>query len=66
MSRYPDFIQRLFVHERTLDEPLPKEPTDYELVIRIREADDADDFRRRRTAARRTPGPGARRVVLLS
>ncbi len=44
MSRYPDFIQRLFVHERTLDEPLPKEPTDYELVIRIREADDARIF----------------------
>ena len=40
-SRYPDFIQRILLHERTLDEPLPTEPTDYELVIRIREADDA-------------------------
>ena len=44
MSRYPDFIQRLLLHERTLDEPLPKEPTDYELVIRLREADDARIF----------------------
>ena len=43
-SRYPDFIQRLFVHEHTLDVPLPKEPTDYELVIRIREADDRTIF----------------------
>ncbi len=44
MSRYPDYIQRLLLHERTLDEPLPKEPTDYELVIRMREADDAKIF----------------------
>lgn len=44
MNRYPDFIQRLLLHERTLDEPLPKDPTDYELVIRIREADDAKVF----------------------
>ena len=41
MSLYPDFIQRLLLHERTLDEPLPTEPTDYTLVIRIREADAA-------------------------
>ncbi len=40
-NRYPDFIQRLLLHERTLDEPLPTEPTDYALVIRIRETDDA-------------------------
>ena len=44
MSRYPDYIQRLLLHERTLDEPLPKEPTDYELVIRLRGADDAKVF----------------------
>ena len=44
MSRYPDYIQRLLLHERTLDEPLPTEPTDYELVIRLREADDAKIF----------------------
>ena len=43
-SRYPDFIQRMLLHERTLDDPLPKEPTDYELVIRLREADDAAVF----------------------
>ena len=41
MSRYPDYLQRLLLHERTLDEPLPTEPTDYELVIRLREADNA-------------------------
>ena len=40
-SLYPDFIQRLLLHEGTLDEPLPTEPTDYALVIRIRETDDA-------------------------
>ena len=44
MSRYSDYVQRLLLHERTLDEPLPKEPTDYELVIRLREADDAKIF----------------------
>ena len=44
MNRYPDFIQRLLLHERTLDEPLPKEPTDYELVIRVREIDDTRLF----------------------
>ena len=42
--RYSDFIQRILLHERTLDEPLPKEPTNYELVIRLREADDAAVF----------------------
>lgn len=41
MNRYPDFIQRMLLHEHTLDEPLPSEPTDYAFVIRIREA--ADD-----------------------
>ena len=41
MSRYPDFIQRMLLHERTLEEPLPTEPSSYELVIRIREASDA-------------------------
>ena len=38
MNRYPDFIQRILLHERTLDEPLPSEPSDYAFVIRIREA----------------------------
>ena len=44
MNRYSDFVQRLLLHEHTLDDPLPKEPTDYELVIRLREADDAKIF----------------------
>ena len=44
MNRYPDFIQRILLHEHTLDEPLPKEPTNYETVIRLREADDATVF----------------------
>ncbi len=44
MNRYPDFIQRLLLHDHTLDDPLPKEPTDYELVIRLREVDDAKLF----------------------
>ena len=44
MHRYPDFIQRVLLHEGTLDDPLPREPTDYELVIRLREADDARIF----------------------
>ncbi len=42
--RYPDFIQRTLLHEGTLDDPLPKEPTSYERVIRLREADDAAVF----------------------
>ena len=42
--RYPDFVQRILLHERTLDHPLPTEPTDYELVIRLRETDDAKLF----------------------
>ncbi len=41
LHRYPDFIQRMLLHERTLEEPLPSEPTDYALVIRIREASEA-------------------------
>ena len=44
MSRYPDFVERLLLHEHTLDDPLPREPSDYELVIRIRETDDARIF----------------------
>ena len=44
MARYSDFVQRLLLHENTLNEPLPKEPTDYELVIRLRETDDARLF----------------------
>ena len=42
--RYSDFVLRLLLHERTLEEPLPKEPTDYELVIRLRETDDGKLF----------------------
>ena len=42
--RYPDFVQRILLHERTLDNPLPTEPTDYELVIRLRETDDGKLF----------------------
>lgn len=38
MSRYPDFIQRLLLHEETLELPLPTEPSNWELVIRIRDA----------------------------
>ena len=53
MSRYPDYVQRLLLHERTLDEPLPTEPADYELVIRLREADDAKVF------GDPAPNPGA-------
>ncbi len=44
MSRYTDAVQRILLHERTLDEPLPTEPTSYELVIRLRETDDAAIF----------------------
>ena len=44
LSRYSDFVQRILLHERTLDDPLPKEPTSYELVIRLRETDDATIF----------------------
>ena len=44
LSRYPDFVQRILLHERTLDDPLPKEPTSYELVIRLRDTDDAAIF----------------------
>ena len=42
--RYSDHVQRILLHERTLDEPLPKEPTSYELVIRLRDTDDATVF----------------------
>lgn len=42
--RYPDFVQRILLHEHTLDDPLPKEPTNYELIIRLRETDDATIF----------------------
>lgn len=41
MSRYPDFIQRLLLHEDTLLEPLPTEPSNWELVMRIRAANPA-------------------------
>lgn len=38
--RYPDPIQRLFIHETALNVPFPTEPTDYERVIRLRETSD--------------------------
>jgi hypothetical protein len=43
MSRYPDFIERLLLHEDTLREPLPAQPSEfsYPRIIRIREVDDA-------------------------
>lgn len=53
MSRYPDFIQRLLLHEDTLREPLPTEPSNWELVMRIRAADPAAIF------GDETPLPGA-------
>jgi hypothetical protein len=40
MKRYPDFVERLLLHQHTLDEPLPTEPTDYSIVVRLREAGD--------------------------
>ena len=41
MKHYPDFVERLLLHGQTLDEPLPKEPSDYAIVVRLREAPDA-------------------------
>lgn len=38
MGRYPDFIERLLLHEETLHDPLPREPSNWEIVLRIREA----------------------------
>ena len=40
MKRYPDFVERLLLHQHTLDEPLPTEPSNYEIVVRLREASD--------------------------
>jgi hypothetical protein len=42
MRRYPDFVQRLLLHEHTLDEPLPTEPSDYSIVVRLKEAPDVE------------------------
>jgi hypothetical protein len=44
MSRYPDFIERLLLHEDTLREPLPPSQSDefsVKCILRIRAADDA-------------------------
>jgi hypothetical protein len=40
MKHYPDFVERLLLHQHTLDEPLPTEPSDYSIVVRLREAGD--------------------------
>lgn len=41
-QRYPDTIQRLFIHAESLALPFPTGPTDCERVIRLRETPDAD------------------------
>ena len=40
MKRYSDFIDRIFLRERLLEKLTPSEALDYELVQRIRAADD--------------------------
>ena len=39
---YPDFVQRMLLHDEALRRPLPSDPLQPELVIRIREAVDHD------------------------
>ncbi len=41
MSTYPDFIDRIFLLEDLLAKLTPGEPFSYELLLRIRDADDA-------------------------
>ncbi|MDQ3624320.1 MAG: hypothetical protein M3463_17820 [Verrucomicrobiota bacterium] len=41
MSRYSDFVDRLFLREGLLEKLVPGEPLDHELVLRVRAADDA-------------------------
>ena len=41
MKSYSEFVERLLVHQETLDLPLPTEPSDYLRIIRLREAPDA-------------------------
>ncbi len=44
MKTYSDFVERLLVHQETLDVPFPTEPSDYARVIRLRETPDAAIF----------------------
>ena len=39
---YPDFVQRMLLHDEALRRPLPTEPENPEIVIRIREATDEE------------------------
>jgi len=41
MKRYSDFVDRVFLQEDLLRKLIPTEPSDPELVLRIRAADDA-------------------------
>lgn len=41
MKAYSDFIDRIFLHEGLLEKLTPSEPLSYDLLIRLREADDA-------------------------
>lgn len=41
MSTYSDFIDRILLHEDLLGKLQPREPVDWELVRRVRSADDA-------------------------
>lgn len=41
MKAYSDFIDRIFLHEGLLEKLTPAEPLSYDLLIRVREADDA-------------------------
>ena len=41
MKAYSDFIDRIFLHEGLLEKLTPTEPLSYDLLIRLREADDA-------------------------
>lgn len=37
---YPDFVQRMLLHDEALKRPLPSDPLFPEMIIRIREAND--------------------------
>jgi hypothetical protein len=37
---YPDFVQRVLLHDEAMRRPLPSDPENPEMVIRIREATD--------------------------
>ena len=40
MKTYSDFVDRVFLHENLLERLIPTEPVSYDLVHRIREAED--------------------------